>query len=94
MKSIEQVMRSFQGDDLSQGVELKSLGIAFFVSKKRKGSLVRCIEAFHRVAMVKHICHLCTESKHSIWLSWVRNHLIKNRNFWTLRIPGESSWRK
>lgn len=92
-KKIEQVMRSFlwKGDDLSKGgakVAWDSLCLPY----KEGGLGFRDVEAWNRAAMVKHIWHLCTDSDHSIWSSWVRNYLIKNRNFWTLRAPGECSW--
>lgn len=86
-------MRSFllKGDDLSKGgakVAWDSLCLPY----KEGGLGFRDVEAWNRAAMVKHIWHLCTDSDHSIWSSWVRNYLIKNRNFWTLRAPGECSW--
>lgn len=92
-KKIEQVMRSFlwKGDDLSKG-GAKVAWDSLCPPYKEGGLGFRDVEAWNRAAMVKHIWHLCTDSDHSIWSSWVRNYLIKNRNFWTLRAPGECSW--
>lgn len=38
--------------------------------------------------MIKHIWHICSDKDQSLWSSWVRTNLIKQRSFWELRRPG------
>jgi hypothetical protein len=42
--------------------------------------------------MTKHIWHLCSDFDQSIWTNWVRSYLVRDRNFWSLRPPGDCSW--
>ena len=38
--------------------------------------------------------HLCMviSKKNSLWVSWIHNTALKNRDFWTMLIPAECSW--
>ena len=42
--------------------------------------------------MIKHLWHICTDGDQSVWSCWVRTHLIRNQNFWEMKIPGDCSW--
>ena len=50
------------------------------------------VESWNRAAMLKHLWHLCADEEQSIWSCWVRSYLIRDRNFWQLKFPGDCSW--
>jgi hypothetical protein len=92
---VEQILRSF----LWKGTELKTSGakVAWDVicrPKKEGGLGIKRVDIWNRaaIAMIKHIWHLCSDRDQSVWTNWVRIYLIKDRNFWSLKPPGDCSW--
>ena len=47
---------------------------------------------WNRAAQFKHLWYLFLDTKDSLWPSWVRSELIKDKNFWFIRIPSVASW--
>ena len=48
--------------------------------------------AWNRATQFKHLWYLLLDTKDSLWPSWVRSELIKDKNFWSMRIPSVASW--
>lgn len=93
IKQVEEILRSF----LWKGSELKSSGakVAWDVicrPKKEGGLGLKRVDLWNRAAMLKHLWHICFDKDHSIWSNWVRVYLIKGRDFWALKLPGDCSW--
>lgn len=93
IKNIEQLLRSFlwKGDDVSKGCGKVAWDI-LCLPRKEGGLGVKSIETWNLAAMTKHIWNICSDTDQSIWSSWVRSYLIKDRNFWSLRPTGDCSW--
>lgn len=93
MKNIEQVLRSFlwKGVDASKGGCKVAWGI-LCLPRQEGGLGIKSIGAWNQAAMTKHIWHLCSDFDQSIWTNWVRSYLVRDRNFWSLRPPGDCSW--
>ena len=93
IKQIEQTLRAFlwKGSDLStRGAKVAWEYVC--LPKKEGGLGLRGLEEWNRAAMLKHLWHICTDKEQSVWSSWIRTHLIRAKNFWELKIPGECTW--
>lgn len=42
--------------------------------------------------LIKHVWHILKDCNQSVWTNWICKYLIKNRCFWSLRVPGDCSW--
>ena len=47
---------------------------------------------WNKAAQLKHLWFFSTNVEDSLGPSWVRSELIKNKNFWTMRVPSTVSW--
>lgn len=93
IKQIEQTLRAFlwKGSDLStRGAKVAWEYVC--LPKKEGGLGLRGLEEWNRAAMLKHLWHICTDKEQSVWSSWIRTHLIRAKNLWELKIPGECTW--
>lgn len=62
-------------------------------SPKQEGGLgFKSMQVWNKAAIAKHIWFLISGGEQSMWCQWVKSYLIKRRNFWTLKIPGDCSW--
>ncbi|XP_022869365.1 uncharacterized protein LOC111388792 [Olea europaea var. sylvestris] len=60
---------------------------------REEGGLgLRSLEIWNKAAMLKHLWSLCPDSASSLWVSWARCYLLKGRNIWELKCPGDCSW--
>ncbi|GJX32686.1 reverse transcriptase zinc-binding domain-containing protein, partial [Tanacetum coccineum] len=59
---------------------------------KREGGLgIRRLNCFNSALMSSHIWKLLT-LKESLWVKWVHEYKIKDRNFWDIPLRGNMSW--
>jgi hypothetical protein len=59
---------------------------------KTEGGLgLKRIEDWNRAAMMSHIWNILAKAG-SLWVASVREHLLKGKSFWRIKIPHMSSW--
>ncbi|XP_058192110.1 uncharacterized protein LOC131309505 [Rhododendron vialii] len=93
VKEVEDILRAF----LWSGPDLKRTGAKVswehLCSPKQEGGLgFKSMQVWNKAAIAKHIWFLISGGEQSMWCRWVKSYLIKRRNFWTLKIPGDCSW--
>ena len=49
-------------------------------------------EEWNLAASLRHIWNLCNHRNHTLWVSWVRIHLLRNRSIWDISIPQNCTW--
>ena len=93
IKEVEGLLRAFfwSGPDLKRsGAKVSWEHIC---SPKVEGGLgFKSMEICNKVAIVKHIWFLISGGEQSMWCQWVKSYLLKDRSFWSVGIPGDSSW--
>lgn len=80
----------WSGTDLSSKVPLVSWKTVCHPYKEG-GLAIRNIETSNKAVYFRHIWSLETKPD-NLWVQWVNRNLIKERNFWTIPIPADSSW--
>ncbi|XP_059663757.1 uncharacterized protein LOC132309469 [Cornus florida] len=93
INELNKIFRSF----LWSGPELKSTGskVAWYnvCRPKAEGGLdIPNLEVANRAAILRYIWDLHTDNSDRVWINWCRIYLIKNRSFWSLKIPQPCSW--
>lgn len=59
---------------------------------EREGGLVlKRVEEWNRAAILRHIWNLFANAG-SLWVSWVREYLLKGKSFWLVKVPQMCSW--
>ncbi|KAF5202711.1 hypothetical protein FRX31_007703 [Thalictrum thalictroides] len=49
------------------------------------------MEVTNHAANMRHLWHIF-RNRDTMWVKWVKSYLIKDRNFWQLKIPKDCSW--
>ncbi|XP_059654461.1 uncharacterized protein LOC132301202 [Cornus florida] len=93
INELNKIFRSF----LWSGPELKSTGskVTWYnvCRPKAEGGLdIPNLEVANRAAILRYIWDLHTDNSDRVWINWCRIYLIKNRSFWSLKIPQPCSW--
>ncbi|KAH7846413.1 hypothetical protein Vadar_013777 [Vaccinium darrowii] len=93
IKEVETILRSF----LWSGPDLKKSGAKVswehLCSPKQEGGLgLKSLQVWNKSAIAKHIWFLISGGKQSMWCQWVKSYLIKDKSFWEINIPSNSSW--
>ncbi|XP_026396165.1 uncharacterized protein LOC113290792 [Papaver somniferum] len=60
-------------------------------SYEEVGLGIKDLENTNVAANLRHIWDLVS-GKETIWTSWVKSNLIKDKDFWTMKIPQDTSW--
>lgn len=85
LKEIDAMLRAF----LWSGVELNSKRAKVRWSQvcvpKSEGGLG------FKSCMLQHLWALC-KKQDSLWVRWIHSYIIKDGNFWYLKIPNDASW--
>jgi hypothetical protein len=61
------------------------------VPKKECGLGLKRIEEWNRAAIVRHIWKLFTKAG-SLWVTWVKENLLKGQSFFQINIPQNCTW--
>ena len=64
----------------------------YCVPKEEGGLGIRDLFEWNRYAILFQIWRVSKQDKESIWILWVHNCLMKNKAFWTAKIPYKCSW--
>lgn len=55
------------------------------------GLTIRDLAIVNNATIMRHAWNIVSKKK-ILWVKWFEKHLIKNRNFWELKIPANASW--
>ncbi|GJV38765.1 hypothetical protein Tco_1417205 [Tanacetum coccineum] len=90
--NIEQLMRQFLWCHGSSTKGKSTVAWETVCLPKREGGLgIRRLHCFNSALMSSHIWKLLT-LKESLWVKWVHEYKIKDRNFWDIPLRGNMSW--
>ena len=90
---VETTLRSFlwKGSDLGKG-GAKVAWSSVCLPKEEGGLGIKSVECWNKAAISKHLWAVCSNLRSSVWVSWVRSTLLKGKNVWEVRCPGDCSW--
>ena len=93
INKVDQLLRSF----LWSGPELKFKGAKVswdsITCLKSEGGLgIKEMDVWNKACMARLIWNICQVSSSSLWVDWVKTHLIRGHSFWDIPIPRCCSW--
>ncbi|XP_026399752.1 uncharacterized protein LOC113295636 [Papaver somniferum] len=90
VRLIKAVLTDMSGSDL--GKKHNPIGWSTICLPLEEGGLgIKDLAASNIACNLRHIWDLVT-NKSSIWTKWVKDNLIKHKNFWEMKTPQDSSW--
>ncbi|XP_071733554.1 uncharacterized protein [Rutidosis leptorrhynchoides] len=93
---IEKMLRSFLWGGKDKGKVVAKVSWKDISYDKCQGGLgIRDIHLWNKTFITKHIWNLVSNKK-SIWVRWIKEHRIGNKNFWAMDgevVEASSSWR-
>ncbi|KAL5861836.1 hypothetical protein ACOSQ4_003132 [Xanthoceras sorbifolium] len=90
---VETTLRSFlwKGSDLGkEGAKVAWSSVC--LSKEEGGLGIKSVECWNKSAIIKHLWAICSNLRYFVWVSSVRSTLLRERNVWEVRCPGDCSW--
>ncbi|GAV66492.1 LOW QUALITY PROTEIN: zf-RVT domain-containing protein, partial [Cephalotus follicularis] len=92
IENCEQIIRSFLWFGVGDAKRAGKVAWAKVCHPKEEGGLgIKSIRAWNKAAILQHGWDIINE-KESVWVQWCYRVLIKNQNFWTVRITNQCSW--
>lgn len=91
IRSIEQWLNRFIWNGKIEGPARAKVAWEEVFQKNEGGLGLRRLGEWNSAAVLRHVWALFAKSG-SIWVAWVKLHLIKGRCFWRLNIPQDCSW--
>lgn len=52
---------------------------------------IRDLATTNKAAILRHLWNVVSD-KNTLWVSWIKKYMIRNRCFWQVRLPCECSW--
>lgn len=90
--SIEQIMRQFLWSCGNSGHSKSKVAWEAVCLPKNEGGLgIRRLECFNAALMSAHVWKLLS-LKDSLWVKWIYEYKLSNRNFWDVPLRGNMSW--
>ena len=93
INQLDQLLRSFlwKGSD----VKLKGAKVSWemITCLKSEGGLgIKQTYIWNKACISKLIWNICHQDSSSLWVDWVKDHLIRDHSFWEIPIPRCCSW--
>ena len=90
---VDKLLRSFLWRGTDQKINGANVAWASITCLKSEGGLcIRKTEVWNRACMAKLIWNLCQINSTSLWVNWVKVHLLREHSFWDIPIPNNCSW--
>lgn len=93
LKSIKSVMLQF----VWKGSSLQSLGAKVAWDKlalpfAEGGLNIKQLDEWNTAAILLHVWNVANPHSTSLWAKWIKNTVLKDKNFWCIPIPSDCSW--
>lgn len=93
IKLLDKYIKNFFWGHTQNNRKLKPIAWNLICTPRLEGGLgLRSVKAIAAAAIQWQVWTIVTKRK-SAWTDWVYATLIRNKNFWDLKIPSECSWR-
>ena len=90
---VDQLLRSFLWSGTDQKLKGAKVSWEDITCQKSEGGLgIKKAAIWNKACMAKLIWNLCQVNSTSLWVNWVKIHLIRDHSFWDLPIPNNCSW--
>jgi hypothetical protein len=92
IKKIESILAAFLWKDTTLSTAGAKVSWSSICYPLQEGGLgIKRLKVWNRAVTIKHIWCLLTNGE-SIWISWVKKHLLRDRSIWHINIPSNPSW--
>ena len=90
---VDKLLRSFLWRGMDQKINGANVAWASITCLKSEGGLgIKKTELWNRACMAKPIWNLCQINSTSLWVNWVKVHLLREHSFWDISIHNNCSW--
>ncbi|GLT48179.1 hypothetical protein SLA2020_218200 [Shorea laevis] len=92
IKSVEAICSAFLWKGRATDARGAKVSWEIVCKPKVEGGLgIKPLQAWNKACILRFIWLLFSKAG-SIWVAWVQAYLIKGKSFWSLKIPGDTSW--
>ncbi|KAI8555238.1 hypothetical protein RHMOL_Rhmol05G0159100 [Rhododendron molle] len=93
MKEIDSILRAFFWSSHDLKKTSAKLSWEHLCSPVKEGGLgFKSLEVWNKAVVAKHIWFLVSGGEQSMWCQWVKSYLLKDKSFWSVKIPCDFSW--
>ena len=90
---IDQLLRSYLWSGSDSKLKGAKVAWEFITCLKSEGGLgIKKTEDWNKACMAKLVWNICQVNSSSLWVNWVKTHLIREHSFWEISIPNSCSW--